>query len=287
MTCPSSPSPGARGVPRRASSPPSPVHARPTRRRGPAARPRARWSPILLLPLLASTAGLRAQSAAVEVGDEGLSGVVVTGPEERPLAGAEVRVVGASRWAVTDSTGRFFLPAPDGGSIRLTVRHRGVRAGPVEVERPAGADVRLRFAPGAVAVPEIEVTVRRRSDADARLSGFHRRLRRGGGHFLTATQIARRDPSRLSHMFRAMPGLTVVRREFGGTVVSDRPGCRLEFFVDGVRSSFLRVDALRPGDVAGIEVYHGTSRVPPEFVRPDYCGAVVVWTRVPGDPEEP
>lgn len=154
---------------------------------------------------------------------------------------------------------------------------------PVDVKLPAEEPVRLWIAPDAIPLPALEVTVERPTAADGRLAGFHRRLRRGHGHFVTREQIEQRDPSRLSHMFRQLPGLTVVRQEFGGTVVSDRPDCRLEFFVDGVRSSFLRMDALRPGDVAGIEVYHGTSRVPPRFVRRDYCGAVVVWTRVPGD----
>lgn len=153
---------------------------------------------------------------------------------------------------------------------------------PVGVELPAEEPVLLRIAPDAVPLPALDVTVERRAPVDGRLAGFHRRLRRGHGHFVTREQIERRNPSRLSHMFRQLPGLTVVRQEFGGTIVSDRPDCGLEFFVDGVRSSFLRMDALRPGDVAGIEVYHGTSRVPPRFVRRDYCGAVVVWTRDPG-----
>lgn len=154
---------------------------------------------------------------------------------------------------------------------------------PVDVELPAGEPVRLGISPDAVPLPALDVTVERRAAVDGRLAGFHRRLRRGHGYFVTREQIERRNPSRLSHMFRQLPGVTVVRQEFGGTIVSDRPDCRLEFFVDGVRSSFLRMDALRPGDVAGIEVYHGTSRVPPRFVRRDFCGAVVVWTRVPGD----
>lgn len=239
---------------------------------------------LLAVLLFGSLASLRAQEPAAAPGG-GLAGLVVTGPDERPLADAEVRIVAGSESAVTDSAGRFFLATPPTPRILLVVIHDGLRAGPVDVELPPDGPVRLRISPDAVPLPAIDVTVGRRAVADGRLAGFHRRLRRGHGHFVTREQIQRRDPSRLSDIFRQLPGLTVVRQEFGGTVVSDRPDCRLEFFVDGVRSSFLRMDALRPGDVAGIEVYHGTSRVPPRFVRHDYCGAVVVWTRVPGDAE--
>jgi hypothetical protein len=239
---------------------------------------------VVVLLLFGSLAALRAQETAAGPGG-GLAGLVVAGSDERPLVDAEVQVVAGSESAVTDSVGRFFLVTPPTPRIFLVVIHDGLRAGPVGVELPPEGPVRLRITPDAVPLPAIDVTVERRVPADGRLSGFHRRLRRGQGHFVTREQIERRDPSRLSHMFRQLPGLTVVRREFGGTIVSDRPDCRLEFFVDGVRSSFLRMDALRPGDVAGIEVYHGTSRVPPRFVRRGYCGAVVVWTRVPGDGE--
>lgn len=239
---------------------------------------------LLAFLLVGSLASLRAQEPATGPG-EGLEGIVVTGPDERPLADAEVRIVAGSESTVTDSTGRFFLVTPPTPRIFLVVIHDGLLAGPVDVELPPEGPVRLRITPDAVPLPALDVTVERRAAVDGRLAGFHRRLRRGHGHFVTREQIEQRDPSRLSHMFRQLPGLTVVRQEFGGTIVSDRPDCRLEFFVDGVRSSFLRMDALRPGDVAGIEVYHGTSRVPPRFVRRDYCGAVVVWTRVPGDAE--
>lgn len=202
--------------------------------------------------------------------------VRATAPPCFPDFGPSSRALGRSRPTA------LLLVALLVGSL-ASLRAQEADAVPVDVELPAEEPVRLWIAPDAVPLPALDVTVERRAAADGRLAGFHRRLRRGHGHFVTREQIERRDPSRLSHMFRQLPGLTVVRQEFGGTVVSDRPDCRLEFFVDGVRSSFLRMDALRPGDVAGIEVYHGTSRVPPRFVRRDYCGAVVVWTRVPGD----
>lgn len=266
---------------RRDTAPPYPRDSGPSSRAVGPSRPTAL---LLAFLLVGSLASLRAQEPTAGSGG-GLAGLVVTGPDERPLADAEVRIVAGSESAVTDSAGRFFLVTPPTPRIFLVVIHDGLRAGPVDVELPPDGPIRLRIAPDAVPLPVIDVTVERRAAADGRLAGFHRRLRRGHGHFVTRQQIERRDPSRLSHMFRQLPGLTVVRQEFGGTVVSDRPDCRLEFFVDGVRSSFLRVDALRPGDVAGIEVYHGTSRVPPRFVRRDYCGAVVVWTRVPGDAE--
>ncbi|MFW6191924.1 MAG: hypothetical protein ACOC83_00445 [Gemmatimonadota bacterium] len=262
----------------RGPAPPSSPGTGPTS--GAVGRPRP--TALLLVALIVgSLASLRAQEAAPNPGG-GLAGLVVAGPDELPLAGAEVRIVAGSASAVTDSAGRFFLVTPPAPRIFLVVTHDGLRAGPVDVELPPEGPVRLRIAPDAVPLPTIDVAVERRPAADGRLAGFHRRLRRGHGHFVTREQIDRGNPSRLSHMFRQLPGLTVVRQEFGGTIVSDRPDCRLEFFVDGMRSSFLRIDALRPGDVAGIEVYHGTSRVPPRFVRHDYCGAVVVWTRVPG-----
>ena len=47
-------------------------------------------------------------------------------------------------------------------------------------------------------------------------------------------------------------------------------------------------DEFPPQDVEGIELYAGSATIPPQFaprfqsIRTQTCGAVVIWTRLPG-----
>jgi hypothetical protein len=43
------------------------------------------------------------------------------------------------------------------------------------------------------------------------------------------------------------------------------------------------VDELTPDQVEGIEIYRGSSSVPPQFnTGTSMCGVIAIWSRVPG-----
>lgn len=147
-----------------------------------------------------------------------------------------------------------------------------------------------------VELPELRVEARRPARR-GKLRGFDRRRRlHPSGRFIGRAEIERRDPHRLSDLLHGVPGLRLGRPAAGvgeRHAVSGRAGrhpgrepCRVAFFVDGVRlppSSGFSVDELSPADVAGIEIYRGTSEAPARFRRRgDRCGVIVVWTRDPG-----
>ena len=55
--------------------------------------------------------------------------------------------------------------------------------------------------------------------------------------------------------------------------------CGPLYFLDGILTGEQQVLSLRPEYLAGIEVYHRISDVPPEFnTMGASCGVIVVWT---------
>ena len=64
-----------------------------------------------------------------------------------------------------------------------------------------------------------------------------------------------------------------------------RTNCPPQYFIDGVQATGYNIDDMPVGDVEGIEIYAGPSGLPPEFNKfhsTVSCGAVIIWTRLPG-----
>jgi hypothetical protein len=141
-----------------------------------------------------------------------------------------------------------------------------------------------------VPVPELVVQIER-ADNVGKMAGFDHRKATGFGSFIMRDEIERAQPSRLSQLFYAVPGVRVVPAPnndiLGTRLVSARGGginCYMELFLDGIRqpSEGFNIDLLPPEDIEAIEVYAGSSRTPAVFARRGSpCGAVVIWTRDP------
>ena len=119
--------------------------------------------------------------------------------------------------------------------------------------------------------------------------GFSDRKRSSaGGYFIDPDQLDRRNAQLFSDLLRTVPGIRVTTSNGQAQLVSTRSstggsGC-VTVWVDG--AAWQQLDAgdvdsfVRPGEVAAIEVYNGTS-VPAQFTTVGQsCAAVVVWTKL-------
>ena len=249
-----------------------------SRRRKVEVKPFRRISLLLLLwPLQTS-----AQRVGVVVGS-------VTDTAETPVVDARITAVGTKLVAVTGADGRFHLPGVPPGLQVLGVSMVGYKRILLPVKIAAGdtLQVRVRLEVEPVPLHEVEVT----GEPVLAPPEFYERRARGGGFFLTREEITRLQPIVFTDVLRRVPGVRLqpVRGPSGnsyqavtGRMAGSR-ACPMLYYVDGVPfpvSGDIGINNLiQPKDIAALEVYSGTSRVPLQFSSStSYCGVVVIWT---------
>jgi len=211
--------------------------------------------------------------------------------------------------ARTDSAGRYALCGlPE--RVELTVlavveQRRSAPAKVLVAEREMSVlDLQLGSATvvaaadaqAAATLPTKAVTAGRTESANAVIQAIDRRRRRGGGTYLTRTQIARANASQFTDLLRGIPGVTLRPNESGITIVEVRRTARLARDSTGAGDDHcpaeIRVDDLpmensavnmnggiQVRNVEVVEVYSG-GQVPVEFTaRRSMCGLLLVWTR--------
>lgn len=207
-----------------------------------------------------------------------------------------VRVRGTALETLSGPRGEFELAEVPAGRQVLELEHPiyGRRSQEIEIDAGAVISLTVSLEADAVELDPLTVTVEaRRTPGEAR---FHARRERGVGFFMVEEQIARLQPVQMNDLFNAVPGLTVAcgqpdvlgsgcRVQFERARALDLGGrerpCPVQYFLDGSPVSKETVDALRPVNVLGIEVYNGLSEIPPELRRgPDArCGTIAVWLK--------
>lgn len=240
-----------------------------------------------VLALVAAwTASVQSALAQDETELANVLGLVMQAGSRAPLADATVEIPGLELSMVSDETGRFWFRNIPAGEHIFVIQYLGFtdstrvfllanELNQIEV----GIDLRI------VPVPDLVVQVES-IEAPSKLTEFNRRRAHGEGYFITREDIQRRDPVRTTDMLRTVPGIRVAAAGIGRPAIRMRGrACNIAYFVDGIRAPYFNMDNIQPSSVAGIEIYKGTSSVPPEFrgaLTP--CAAIVIWTRDPSLP---
>jgi hypothetical protein len=246
--------------------------------------------PRLVLAVLAAVV-LGANSADAQAKSAAIIGWIrdSTG---RAVDRADVEIEAMHAQARTDSTGHFSLRGLDAGSATIQIRRLGYE--------PQSFDFVLHAATVDTVAVTMEVNalvldaVRTNASIDHRrkaLEGFYRRKAAGSGIFITRQDIERRNTNVLSETLREVPGVRVIRagprRGLRFDSSNTKPfDCPPQYWVDGRRVSGAEIDDFPATDIEAMELYRGPSTTPNQFaegVRIS-CGAVIIWTRIPGVP---
>src|SRR5688572_1958931 len=231
---------------------------------------------------------LIATGARAQVGSLGTGGIrgLVRDSGGLAIIGAQITFPGTALVAETDDSGRFELAKVRPGMLSLRFRRVGYQPDTVELLVLAGRTVPLEVTLSRLTVSLTPVVVTGRSELSGWRAGFYQRKDVGAGHFFTAEDIDKRNPSMMSDMFRMIPGVTVqpsmgiIRNQlrFRG-----HRGCAPLTWLDGspLAAGEFDIDNLSPRSIEAFEVYTGTI-VPPRFsaspgIGPRTCGAIVIW----------
>lgn len=249
-------------------------------------------------PGVAHDVELRLRIGSVRTGR--LIGRVRDARTDDPVVAAEVSIQGHATVAETNRRGQFVLSAVPTGIHALSVRHLGYAdlSHPVTVSRGITTEVDVGVVPDPVEMEPIVATATRPRRLE--IKGFYERRYWGelvaGGDFFTAVDIERRRPVQISHMIADLPGIRLdcTMRRVRCRIINTRGasgfvpgGCVMSTYLDGMsllsRQAGPRdtIDELvRPGEIAGVEVYRGPASVPAEFSGSDSgCGVIVIWTK--------
>lgn len=256
---------------------------------------------------LFASALLSAPAAAQGRSEIRLYGRVVDDETTAPITGATVELLGIRgsilARAITDRSGTFSFTAHP----RAAFRFRASRIGYRRTDTPTlwtderdTLHIEIRLDEEAVLLAPLEVTAwSRRVRPSPVTEGFRDRMASGLGYFLTREDVEARKPVHVTDMLASIPGVQLrtsgrgTRRQIFLTRTGDN--CPAQVFVDGfllngpstvvdgpfsADPGFTLDDAVAPGSVEGIEVYHGLASVPAQFLNSDSrCGAVLIWTR--------
>ena len=225
-----------------------------------------------------------------------LIGSVVEGVNGNPVDGAEVTLNG-SVVAVSGDDGRFRVSRVPvaWGSNQVRVAGLSYVDETTDLWIPDPNEtvtLEVTLHPEPIEISGVVAEVARPLGSPVKMEPFYQRREQGFGDFFTRAEIEERDPPRFTDLMRHVPGVRLIQKGSFSTVIQFG---RTQTFVSPCESPIIYYDGLRLGgaddyidldrlvntrDLAGVELYSGAARVPPEFnMTGSTCGVIAIWTR--------
>lgn len=215
---------------------------------------------------------------------------VVRDSAGHPVVGAELRFQDGVLLARSNDSGGFRIASAPVGTNTLSVRRLGFAPASTKITLRADHVDSLVLTLSLVATELEGVLVEDEAmDRSHRfLAGFWERRAKGFGNFITREDIVKRDTRDFTDLVRMLPSVHVGTRNgrqfiaFRNAINGD---CPPQYFVDGIRIEQGGPDEFNPDDVEAVELYPGAATTPPQFAKSMFsrtCGAIVIWTRLPG-----
>jgi TonB-dependent Receptor Plug Domain len=210
------------------------------------------------------------------------------------VAMVEVELVSVGK-RTTDSAGVFSFPFVAPGMYALRVRRLGFE--------PYDDSIRVSSTDTAIheialrQLPQELPTMVVRGQVVHVPKGFEEIYRRGAhsfGYFITAEQIADRNPTQTRDLLVNVPGVVLENNSLAFQRCRGRVGSATsmegspQVYVDGQRMTRfarsmgdeveLALSYVEPRQIQAIEVYTGLSQIPGDFAT-QACAAIVIWTK--------
>jgi Carboxypeptidase regulatory-like domain len=209
-----------------------------------------------------------------------------------PLQGAFVSILGTKIRVGTGPNGRFRITKVPAGQYLVIVKRVGYRPTSGVVDVAAQDTVRLSYTLEQVVTELSPVTITERPTS-LKLADFLARKKLGIGQFMTAEQIDAQNSVYPTELFRRFNGINVSpnrgRQLTEYFALSMREGgnpqtgaCPMAVILDDVPlPTPFNLDLLPPPrDLAGIEIYAGSSTTPARYNGFNRgCGVILVWTK--------
>ena len=210
-----------------------------------------------------------------------------------PLQGAFITVFGSNLRVGTGPNGRFRINKIPAGQYLLMVKRVGFRPASAVIQVPETDTLRLSYTLEPVPAEALQAVVVTEKSPSMRMAQFEQRRKLGVGEFMSADEIKQRNSVFATELFRKFKTVNVTADHSGPVAqyyaISAREGgnpqlgaCPMQVYLDQVPlPSPFNLDILPPPrDIAGIEVYAGSSTIPLQFSGFNRgCGIILVWTK--------
>ncbi len=190
-----------------------------------------------------------------------------------PIYGAAMNFPELELYALSNPAGFAVLSGipPGNHAIEVTMMGYGPGTALIHLEQGAIGTGEIALTSEPIQLAGIVVNGRRSWSDYLDRTGYYERSRAGHGHHLEREDIRRTMAQRPSEVLRYI------------SISSIEDGtCPWTLWIDGVRTIRGKLDDQLVGWIEGIEVFPRRVEVPIEFVRPDTCRTILVWTGVPG-----
>ena len=202
-----------------------------------------------------------------------------------------VQILGTDAETRTGQDGEFSLARVPAGTRALVARQVGYAADTVAVDVEPNRTIRVLVSLRKAAAVIDTVLVLAQSSRRLDQVGFNERRARGDGQYVTAEEIEKRNPSRLTDVLYGKRGIQIYHGIASNTrglttVVTSIPIPKnycigVQVFIDAVPMPIpFDLDQVSPRSIAGIEVYSGAATVPSVLRGGNTtCGVIALWTR--------